>query len=102
MNRRGFFAAIAGAIAGAAAAPALAQAEAKIGATLYVRKPARFVVSSGNRLLSTQVITREALKVLAANLQFARTVNRDYDQYFNASPARSLRARGLQLVLNAA
>ncbi len=39
---------------------------------------------SGNKLLTTQMITAECLRILKANLVFTASVNRDFDRLFSA------------------
>ncbi len=43
---------------------------------------------SGNRLLTADIITREALKVLENKLAFCHQVNRQYDSQFTVSGAK--------------
>ncbi len=82
MDRRGFL----GAILAAAASPAIVKAASlmpiwtRAESGLYV--VAEDVVAGSNTLLTIDMITQEALRLLNANLFFMRKVNSEYDDTY--------------------
>lgn len=83
MNRRGFL----GAILAAGAAPAIIRAESLMRVTGIIVPTTAEVVTYGNSLLSIEMITAEALRVLEKNLKFAHAVNRSYNDQFTRAAA---------------
>lgn len=80
MNRRGFL----GAILAAGCAPAIVRASSlmKVSGIIIPTTAEVIAVNGGNRLLSIEMITREALMILEKNLKFCEDVNESWDGEF--------------------
>lgn len=80
MNRRGFL----GAILAAAAAPAFIRSGILMPVRAVSIPTAEEVISvvAGNQLLTIEMITREALRVLHKNMAFVASTNRAFDHAF--------------------
>lgn len=87
MNRRGFI----GSILALSAAPAIVHIANIMPIRSRVVLPTTEeigMILSGNRLLTIEAITTEALKILQRNLEFTRIVNHGYDPHTDATHVR--------------
>ena len=85
MNRRGFLRLMGGGIAATVAAPYVITTPGLLMPVKALWTPGPYdvvVPVTGNRLLTIEMITREALEILHKNLNFVRDINNDYSESF--------------------
>lgn len=75
MNRRGFL----GSILALGAAPAIVRADSLM---RVIPLDTEIIVLSGNTLLTIDMITKEALRILHKNMVFVKSVNDDFAKQY--------------------
>ena len=83
MNRRNFLASI----LALSAAPAIVRAQSlmRISGIIIPDTETVAAIAGGNSLLTIDMITREALRILHTKMQFLNTMNRDFDESFTSA-----------------